>query len=64
MDAIPAVVNVQAYIEVIKEKSIERQLLNTMSQISNDVLDSKLSFNELLSNAERKLIEIINKEKQ
>jgi len=63
MDAIPSVVNIQAYIEIIKEKAIERQLLSTMNQISNDVLDSKLSFTELLNNAERKLIEVMNKRK-
>lgn len=63
MDAIPSVINVQAYIDIIKEKSIERQLLNTMSDISNDVLNNKLSFNELIATAETKIIDVINKRK-
>lgn len=63
MDAIPTIVNIEAYIEIIKEKSIERQLLNTMSDISNEVLNSKLSFAEVIANAERKIIEVINKRK-
>lgn len=63
MDAIPAVVNIHAYIEIIKEKSVERQLLTAMSDISNAVLDNKLAFNDLLNDAEKKIIDVINKRK-
>lgn len=63
MDAIPSVINVHAYIEIIKEKSIERQLLNTMTDLSNAVLDSRLSFNDLISETERKIIDVLNRRK-
>lgn len=63
MDAIPYVVNIEAYIEIIKEKSVERELLKTLQEISNNVLDNKLPFNELISDAERKIINVINKRK-
>lgn len=63
MDAIPSVVNFSAYIEVIKEKSVERQLLKKMQDISNAILDHKKPFTELLADAERELIEVINKRK-
>lgn len=61
MDAIPTIVNIHAYIEVIKEKSVERQLLNAMSDISNAVLDNKYAFDDLLNTAEKKIIDVINK---
>ncbi len=63
IDAIPSVVNVEAYIEIIKEKSVERELLRTIQDISNKILDHKLSFHDLISFAEREIIEVLNKRK-
>lgn len=63
MDAIPEVVNVEAYIEIIKEKSVQRELLKTLQEISNKILDHKLPFSELIAEAERRVIEVINKRK-
>ena len=63
MDAIPSVANVTAYIQVIKERSVERELLKKMQDISNSILDNKYTFEELIDNAERDIIEIVNKRK-
>ena len=63
MEAIPYVVNLAAYIEVIKEKSVERELLKKMQDISNKILDHKESFNEIIVSAEKDIIEVINKRK-
>ncbi|HBP25416.1 MAG TPA: replicative DNA helicase [Acholeplasmatales bacterium] len=63
MDAIPSVVNVAAYIEVIKEKSVERELLSKMQDISNRILDHKQPFGEMIAEAEKDFIEVINKRK-
>lgn len=61
MGSIPSVVNVHAYIQVIREKSVERQLLRTMDDISTSILDNKLSFQDVIDLAERKIIEVLNK---
>lgn len=63
MDSIPSVVNLGAYIEIIKEKSVERELLNAMNEISNKILDHKLAFGELIAEAEKRIIEVLNKRK-
>jgi replicative DNA helicase len=63
MEAIPSVVNVEAYIEIIKEKAVERELLKTMQEISNKILDHRSSFAELITDAEKQIIEVINKRK-
>ncbi|NLD26046.1 MAG: replicative DNA helicase [Acholeplasmataceae bacterium] len=63
MDAIPAVVNVEAYIETIKEKAVERELLQTLQELSNKILDHKLPFRDLITDAEKRVIEVINKRK-
>jgi replicative DNA helicase len=63
MDAIPSVVNLEAYIEVIKEKSVERELLKKMQDISNKILDHKLPFNEMIDETEKEISEVLNKRK-
>ncbi|HHZ17915.1 MAG TPA: replicative DNA helicase [Acholeplasmataceae bacterium] len=63
MDAIPSVANVAAYIQIIKEKAVERELLNKMQELSNQILDRKLSFEEIIDTAERNIIETLNKRK-
>jgi replicative DNA helicase len=63
MDNIPSVVNIAAYIEVIKEKSVERELLRKMQDISNRILDHKQPFAELIAQAEKDFIDVINKRK-
>lgn len=63
MDAIPSVVNIEAYIEIIKEKSIQRELLKKIQDISNKILDNKLSFKEMIGYAEQEIIEVLNKRK-
>ncbi len=63
MDAIPSVANVAAYIQIIKEKSVERELLRKMQELSNQILDRKLSFEEIIDTAERNIIETLNKRK-
>jgi len=63
MDAIPSVVNVEAYIEIIKEKSIQRELLNKIQDISNKILENKLSFHDLIAYSEREIVEVLNKRK-
>ncbi|MGD9604789.1 MAG: replicative DNA helicase [Bacilli bacterium] len=63
IDNIPSIVNIAAYIEVIKEKSVERELLKKMQDISNRILDHKQPFSELIAEAEKDFIEVINKRK-
>lgn len=63
VDSVPTIINIHAYIEIIKEKSVERELLKTMSDLSSTILDSKLSFNDLIDTAERKMVDVLNKRK-
>jgi len=63
MDAIPSVANITAYIQIIKEKSVERELLKKIQDISNRILDHKLPFEQLIDSAERDIMEVINKRK-
>ncbi|MDD3171829.1 MAG: replicative DNA helicase, partial [Bacilli bacterium] len=63
IDAVPSYVNAEAYVDIILQKSIERELLYTAREISGKIIEGKTDFGELLENAERRVFEIVNKQK-
>lgn len=55
----PSVANVEAYAEIVREKSVLRQLINAASEIANDALSPKgQPVAEILDNAETKIFAI------
>ena len=56
LDSVPSTANVSVYIDIIKEKALERELLNVTREIADDILTGKYNFSELLDTSERKLI--------
>lgn len=60
-NSVPTVANVEAFIEVIKEKAIERELFQTLKEVSNEVLQGNTNFKDLLEVTERKIINVLNK---
>ena len=61
IDEVPATSSCNLYIDIIKEKAVERELLNNIKEISEDILTSKLEFNQLLDKTEDKIQGIIKK---
>ena len=61
VDTVPATASANLYIDVVKEKAIERELLNQMKELSNDILVGNLSFNAMLDKAEDRIQTIIKK---
>lgn len=61
VDTVPSTVSANLYIEIVKEKAIERELLNQMKELSDDILVGNLSFNSLLDKAEDRIQTIIKK---
>ena len=50
--------NTKEYINIIKNKSLARQVIKVGEEISNDALDSKVSVDEMLMNVERKVTDV------
>lgn len=61
IETVPSTVTTNLYVEIVEEKSLERKLLKDMQNISDDILTSRLNFNELLDKTEDKLVNIIKK---
>ncbi len=61
VDAVPSTASASLYIDIIKEKAVERELLNNMSELSENILTGSLEFNQILDKAEDKIQNIIKK---
>ena len=61
VDTVPSTASANLYIDIVKEKAIERELLNQMKELSDDILVGNLSFNSLLDKAEDRIQTIIKK---
>lgn len=61
IDLIPSTSSVNLYIEIVEEKSVQRKLLNNISEISQDILASRHDFNTILDKTEDIVLNVIKK---
>lgn len=61
VEAVPSTATTNLYVEIVEQKSLERKLLKDMQNISDDILSSRLDFNDILDKTEDKLVNIIRK---
>lgn len=61
VEAVPSTATTNLYVGIVEEKSLERKLLKDMQDISDDILSSRLNFNDVLDKTEDKLVNIIRK---
>lgn len=57
-EAVPTTANVNAYVEIVREKSIARRLIDTANKISQDTMTSNKPLDELLDDAEKRIMDI------
>jgi replicative DNA helicase len=60
IESIPSVANVDAYLEVIEEKSLLRELLRVTDRVRDKVLEGDLSFSDIGAKAEEEMLRVIN----
>ncbi|HEY8445023.1 MAG TPA: replicative DNA helicase, partial [Bacilli bacterium] len=60
IESIPSVANIDAYLEVIEEKSLLRELLHVTDKIRDKVLEGDLSFADIGAKAEEEMLRVIN----
>ncbi|MDD2493244.1 MAG: replicative DNA helicase [Bacilli bacterium] len=61
MDILPSHVVAESYVDVILQKSLERELYFAVSDISDDILAGQTEFEALLENTEKTVFQIVNK---
>lgn len=59
IDSVPSTVSSAMYINIVEEKSLERKLLQSMQELSDDILLSRLDFNDVLDKTEDQMLNII-----
>lgn len=63
IDSVPSALNVEYYINIVKEKMVGRRIIETATEIANDAYLSEDSIYEVLENAEMKMLRIGNMRK-
>lgn len=58
-DEVPTTASVELYINLVKDKAVERKLHNSLNEINTDILSSRLEFNELLDKTEDMVLNLI-----
>lgn len=62
IDSVPSSVSSAAYIDILLEKSLERELYYRATDIAKNVIDGKISLNELLAKSEKSIVELVDKQ--
>lgn len=63
VNSVPTAANVDYYINIVREKSILRNLINTATQIVSDAYNGDFTINETLDEAERKILNVAKNRK-
>lgn len=61
MDTVPTIANVSTFIQIIKEKALERELFYTVQNIETDILNGNIPFKDLIDSSENKINQVLNK---
>lgn len=62
-ESVPTVLSTEQYVEVLKEKSLERELYNEVMNLSQRVLKGEEDVSDILASAEKNIGNISNKQK-
>ena len=63
IDAVPTIVDVESYVNVLKDKALERELFYTAENIKSRIIQGDDDLGDLLSITEREVMQIINKQR-
>ena len=63
VNSVPSAVNIDSYIEIVRDKSILRRLIDVSTEIATNSYDAKESTNEILDEAEKKIFSVVKNRK-
>jgi replicative DNA helicase len=61
VNTVPSTSTTYLYVDMVKEKAVERELLTSIKEISEDILTNKLDFNSVLDKTEDRIQGIVKK---
>lgn len=62
IDSVPSYIASGVYVDILLNKSLERELYYRSSKIANKVLDGSTELNDLLAESEKEILELVNKQ--
>ena len=62
-ESVPTVFDVEAYVDVLKDNSLKRELYNATRELGSAVLNGKEEVSKIISDAERTIMQISNKQR-
>ena len=60
-DEVPTTASTDLYVNLVKDKAIERELHRVFNELNSDILSNKLEFNDLLDKTEDAVLDLIKK---
>ena len=63
MESIPTVANIEAYLTILHDKSLERKLYDVVTQISNNILKGDDNLVDLLAKSEKAFSDVVNRQR-
>lgn len=63
INLVPSATNVDEYIKIVNEKAVLRRLIKESSDIATNAFDSQSSINDILDNAEKKILNVVRTRK-
>ena len=60
-DEVPTTASTDLYVNLVKDKAIERELHRVFNELNSDILSNKLEFNDLLDKTEDTVLDLIKK---
>ena len=63
VNSVPSAANIDEYIKIVEEKAILRRLINEATQIVSDGYNSTDQVNDILDNAEKKILSVVKTRK-
>lgn len=63
IESVPSVANVDAYLSILHDRSLERKLLEVVNQISDNILKGEDNLTDLLAKSEKSFTDVINRQR-
>lgn len=63
MESVPTVANIEAYLSILHDKSLERKLYEVVNKIADNILKGDENLTDLLANADKDFSAVVNSQK-
>ena len=63
LESVPSIANIEVYLNILNEKTLERKLLEVVNQIGDDILKGDDHINDLIVKSEKQIMDVINGQK-